>query len=130
MSYRKENTRIKELFDNIEKLRVKFDAIERPELEMENPDQEEETPEAETSTKPAESQTQPKQKTAEKPEIQTQTKDHQVKSPTAKGDQGQGLDPEAELAKLESEFGKVNREYTEEEIGDWEFDELEKELSK
>lgn len=38
------------------------------------------------------------------------------------------LDPEAELAKLESEFGQVYRNYSAEEIGDWEFDELEKEL--
>ncbi|KAI3798632.1 hypothetical protein L1987_33910 [Smallanthus sonchifolius] len=118
---RKEDTRIKELFENIEKLREKFDSIERPNLEMENPDQEVETAsaDAETSTKPA-----------DKPQTQTQTRtiEQRVKSPTAKGDQG--LDPEAELAKLESEFGKVNREYTEEEIGDWEFDELEKELSK
>ncbi|XP_071735408.1 uncharacterized protein [Rutidosis leptorrhynchoides] len=129
---RKENTKVKELFENIEKLRVKFDAIERPELEMENPDQEEETIEAETSTKPVESRSQPKQKTTDRPETQsqTQTKDQQVKTPTAKSDQGQGLDPEGEIAKLESEFGKVNHEYTEEEIGDWEFDELEKELSK
>lgn len=98
---------------------------------MENPDEEEEeTPEAETSTKPVETQSNPKQKAAEKPETQTKTSEQQVKSPTTKGDQGQGLDPEAELAKLESEFGKVNRKYTEEEIGDWEFDELEKELSK
>ncbi|GKB89377.1 hypothetical protein Tco_0961649 [Tanacetum coccineum] len=126
---RKENTRIKELFENIEKLREKFDAIERPNLEMENPEELEETPEeAETSTKPAETQSPRKQKTAEKSETQTQKKDHQVKSTTAKGDEG--LDHEAELAKLESEFGKVNSEYTEEEIGDWEFDELEKELSK
>lgn len=130
---RKENTRIKQLFESIEKLRVKFDSIERPNLEMENPDQEEETPETEANRKPVESESHPKQKGAEKPETQTQTqkKEQQVKlAGGAKGDQGQGLDPEAELAKLESEFGKVNREYTEEEIGDWEFDELEKELSK
>ncbi|KAI3775767.1 hypothetical protein L1987_45520 [Smallanthus sonchifolius] len=121
---RKEDTRIKELFENIEKLRVKFDTIERPNLEMENPEQEEEPLDAETSTKPVDSQSNPKPKTADISQTQTQTQ--------AKGDQGQGqgLDPEAELAKLESEFGKVNREYTEEEIGDWEFDELEKELSK
>ncbi|KAL8246714.1 hypothetical protein R6Q59_007930 [Mikania micrantha] len=114
---RKEDTRIKELFENIEKLRVKFDSIERPNLEMENPDREEETNDAVSSTKPA-----------DKSQPQTKPSEQLVKSPSAKSDQG--LDPEAELAKLESEFGKVNREYTEEEIGDWEFDELEKELSK
>ncbi|KAJ9541080.1 hypothetical protein OSB04_027586 [Centaurea solstitialis] len=151
---RKENTRIKELFESIEKLRQKFDSIERPNLEMENPEQEEETQETETNTKPAETQSHPKEKGAAKtqetetntksvetqshpkgkgaakPETKTKTQksEQQVKSPGGKSDQG--LDPEAEIAKLESEFGKVNQEYTEEEIGDWEFDELEKELSK
>ncbi|XP_021972818.1 nucleoporin nup211 isoform X1 [Helianthus annuus] len=129
-SYRKEDARIKELFENIEKLRVKFDAIERPNLEMENPEQEDETSDAETSTKPVESQSHPKPKTADVSQTHTQANEQQVKSPTVKVDPGQGLDPEAELAKLESEFGKVNHEYTEDEIGDWEFDELEKELSK
>ncbi|KAI7756262.1 hypothetical protein M8C21_015496, partial [Ambrosia artemisiifolia] len=124
---RKEDTRIKELFENIEKLRVKFDSIERPNLEMENPDEVEETADAETSTKPAD-KPQVQVQTQAQTQTETRTSEQHVKSPTAKGDQG--LDPEAEIAKLESEFGKVNREYTEEEIGDWEFDELEKELSK
>lgn len=120
---RKENAKIKELFDNIEKLRAKFDSIERPNLEMENKDEQEEILEAEMSSKPAETTLPLKEKT----ESQTQPK---VKSPSGKGDSSEGMDPQSELERLESEFGKVNREYTEEEIGDWEFDELEKELSK
>lgn len=40
----------------------------------------------------------------------------------------QTLDAAAELAKLESEFGKVSHDYSAEDIGEWEFDELEKEL--
>lgn len=38
------------------------------------------------------------------------------------------LNPEDELAKLESEFGKVGHDYSTDEIGEWEFDELEREL--
>ncbi|CAI9272030.1 unnamed protein product [Lactuca saligna] len=122
-----ENAKVKELFDNIEKLRVKFDSIERPNLEMENP--EEILEEAETSSKETESTLPSKEKT----EPQTQTNEKvKVKSPSGKSDSGsgEGMDAQSELERLESEFGKVNREYTEEEIGDWEFDELEKELSK
>ncbi|XP_076891648.1 uncharacterized protein LOC143543144 isoform X2 [Bidens hawaiensis] len=120
---RKEYAQIKQLFENIEKLRVKFDSIERPNLEMENPQQEDETPNAETGTRPVESRSHPKPKTADISQ-RTQPNEQQVKSPAAKGE------AEGELAKLESEFGKVNSEYMEDEIGDWEFDELEKELSK
>ncbi|CAH1420197.1 unnamed protein product [Lactuca virosa] len=122
-----ENAKVKELFDNIEKLRVKFDSIERPNLEMENP--EEILEEAETSNKETETTLPSKEKT----EPQTQTNENvKVKLPGGKGDSGsgEGMDAQSELERLESEFGKVNREYTEEEIGDWEFDELEKELSK
>ncbi|RRT70015.1 hypothetical protein B296_00034035 [Ensete ventricosum] len=38
------------------------------------------------------------------------------------------LDPESEIAKLEMEFGKVGRDYSTDEIGGWEFDELEQEV--
>lgn len=120
---RKNNTRVKELFDNIEKLRQEFESIERPNLEMENPTKELETPSTE---EPQESQSHPRTTPiADTPEPK---KSEQPKSPAVKGEPV--LDADAELAQLESEFGKVNREYTAEEIGDWEFDELEKELSK
>lgn len=57
---------------------------------------------------------------------ETQTHE-QPKSSASKADQV--LDHEAELAKLESEFGKVGQEYSTGEIGDWEFDELERQLT-
>ncbi|KAL4577957.1 hypothetical protein LXL04_014072 [Taraxacum kok-saghyz] len=71
---------------------------------------EEEILEAETSSKIAES-------TKEITETQTHTK-VKVKSPGGKCDSGSdvGMDPQVELERLESEFGKVNREYTEEEM--------------
>ncbi|KAK2979298.1 hypothetical protein RJ640_013262 [Escallonia rubra] len=119
---RKDNPRVKELFDDIEKLRAEFESIERPNLEMETPSGKAETPSVE---KPQESRSGPSLQAAERPEAE---KNEQPKSPTGKA--GQVLDTEAELAKLESEFGKVNRDYTAEEVGDWEFDELERELNK
>lgn len=118
-SFRKENPRVKELFDNIEKLREEFEAIERPNLEMETPAKEVETPSAE---KPEENRS----NTLQAKDIPEAKKNEQPESPAVKPEQV--LDPEAELAKLESEFGKVNRDYSAEEVGDWEFDELEKEL--
>ncbi|KAA8539396.1 hypothetical protein F0562_026088 [Nyssa sinensis] len=116
---RNDDQRVKELFDNIEKLRQEFESIERPNLEIETP-----TPEAETPPeKPQESASHPPLQVKDSPKAQ---KDEHPKSPVAKGEQV--LDAEAELAKLESEFGKVNRDYSADEIGDWEFDELEREL--
>ncbi|KAH6827243.1 structural maintenance of chromosomes protein [Perilla frutescens var. hirtella] len=113
----KENQKIKELFDNIEKLRAEFESIERPTLDLENPTKE-------SDASPSESVASSFTEQAEK-EASAGKDDRPQRTPPKSE---QMLDPEAELAKLESEFGNVNQEYSTEEIGEWEFDELEKEL--
>ncbi|XP_057424371.1 uncharacterized protein LOC130717969 isoform X2 [Lotus japonicus] len=102
---RKDEDRVKELFDAIEKIRTQFESIERPVLEIESP-------------------------SAHTESSLTEKKSDETPSPSAPAQvsAGQVLDHEAELAKLESEFGKVSHDYSTEEIGDWEFDELEREL--
>lgn len=117
---RKDDPRVKELFDDIEKLREQFEAIERPNLQLENP-----TPKSETSSseKP---QSGPSTLPTESTGAQRADTDKHPGSGKVKAEQM--LDTEAELAKLESEFGKVGQDYSAEEIGDWEFDELEREL--
>ncbi|GMP22851.1 hypothetical protein CsSME_00000678 [Camellia sinensis var. sinensis] len=114
---RKDDARVKDLFNNIEKLRQEFDSIERPYLEMENPSLEADSPHGKTPKSPLHK--------TEPPKV---AKDENPQSPEIKAEQM--LDPEAELAKLETEFGKDSRDYSTEEVGDWEFDELERELNK
>ncbi|XP_010253375.1 PREDICTED: myosin-11 [Nelumbo nucifera] len=118
---RKDDLGVKELFDAIEKMREEFESIERPNLDIETPT----TPSAETPS------INMQEKVSSPPSTQTiesllSKNDEPSEPPSAKEEQS--LDPEAELAKLESEFGKVSRDYSTEEIGDWEFDELEREL--
>ncbi|KAL8145740.1 hypothetical protein AgCh_003767 [Apium graveolens] len=127
---RKEDTIIKEHLDNIEKLKVEFEAIERPTLELETPENN-----AETSINKAEALSNEEEtlssenlevnhpETTEVAKSPESKKNKHSDSPSTKSEQV--LDTEAELAKLESEFGKVNKA---DEIGDWEFDELEREL--
>ncbi|KAL7107817.1 hypothetical protein ACP275_06G078400 [Erythranthe tilingii] len=117
----KENQKVKELFDNIEKLRAEFESIERPTLEMENPSKEIESSSGEKSQ---DSVTNSSTEQSEKKIIAGKVDD--PKPITIMSEQM--LDPEAELAKLESEFGNINQDYSTEEIGGWEFDELEREL--
>ncbi|KAJ8430944.1 hypothetical protein Cgig2_003223 [Carnegiea gigantea] len=118
---RRDDSKVRELFDAIEKLRQEFELIERPTLEMESPDREPETP---TSEKPQEAFTPSATQEAESAKAK---KEEHLEPSEEKTEQV--LDHEAELAKLESEFGQVGEEYTSEEIGGWEFDELEKELA-
>ncbi|KAJ9175623.1 hypothetical protein P3X46_014163 [Hevea brasiliensis] len=120
-SYRKDDAKIKELFDDIEKLRKEFESVERPNLEIETPP----TPKSETaSEKPLEVAS--PRKLMQNPSSPKSGTDVEPKAPAV--EEHQMLDPAAELAKLESEFGKDARDYSTEEIGDWEFDELEREL--
>lgn len=118
-SLRKDDSKVKELFDDIEKYRREFESIERPILEMESPNREPETP---TSEKPQDILSQ----SPARPTKGLEAEEHIEPSTVNKE---QVLDHEAELAKLESEFGKLGEDYTSEEIGGWEFDELEKELT-
>jgi len=119
---RNDEERVKELFDAIEELRTKFESIERPILDIESPAKVE-TPPSEKKLDDTPSLSAP----AHGAEHSKPETDDQPKSSSVKADQV--LDHEAELAKLESEFGKVSQDYSTEEIGDWEFDELEKELA-
>ncbi|XP_044462049.1 thyroid receptor-interacting protein 11 isoform X2 [Mangifera indica] len=125
---RKDDVTVKELFDDIEKLRQEFESIERPNLELETPASKANAPADAPADTPSNEKplgnpfNTPAQETATvKPKINERTEKSANKAE-------QVLDPEAELAKFESEFGKVGQDYTGEEIGDWEFDELEKEL--
>lgn len=111
---------MKELFDKLENLREEFESIERPNLEIESPSHEPESP---SSEKQQESASNPSREASAVTEV---GKTGISKEPAVKSEQL--FDTAAELAKLESEFGKVNEEYSAEEIGGWEFDELEKEL--
>ncbi|KAJ0044841.1 hypothetical protein Pint_06184 [Pistacia integerrima] len=121
---RKDDARVKELFDDIEKLRQEFESIDRPNLELENPTPKADAPaDAPFNEKPpgSPSDTTAQGITTVKPKINEHPEKSAVKAE-------QVLDHEAELAKLESEFGKVGQDYSGEEIGDWEFDELEREF--
>ncbi|XP_009776887.1 uncharacterized protein [Nicotiana sylvestris] len=152
---RKDEPTIKELFENIEKLREEFESIERPELEMEVP--EVPTQEDASSHKIPDESTHTAKKATEAPATATSTKPEQVsdapsykmldesvsipareatEAPAA-GEKEEKKPAatkavqvsEAELAKLESESENINQDYSAEEIGGWEFDELEKELN-
>ncbi|CAJ2631076.1 unnamed protein product [Trifolium pratense] len=132
---RKDEERVKELFDAIEKLRTHFEAIERPILEIENPPAKTEALPSEKKSdgthsppeKKSDGTTSPSTSVQGTNEFSKTETNEQPKSPSVKSDQA--LDHEAELAKLESEFGKVStQDYSTDEIGDWEFDELEREF--
>lgn len=130
---RQDDPKVKELFDAIEQIKREFESIERPTLEIETPSPKEEMSSEESSYKESEESSKGSEESLQKGSLVAETieaapskKEESSKSASDRVDQS--LDPEAELAKLESEFGNMSRDYTAEEIGGWEFDELEQEL--
>ncbi|XP_054806054.1 uncharacterized protein LOC129308735 isoform X2 [Prosopis cineraria] len=118
-SSRNDEEHVRELFDAIKKLRSQFDSIERPYLEIESLG-------GKAEMSPQRKQQDRTLATAQVTELPNTQKDEEPKSTAAKDDQDQNH--EAELTKLESESGKLDQDFSTEEIGGWDFDELEKEL--
>ncbi|XP_058098998.1 uncharacterized protein LOC131243563 isoform X3 [Magnolia sinica] len=139
---RQEDPKVKALFDDIENIKVEFESVERPTLAIETPTLRVETPSGErlqknpspatltTKTAPSEKKTSPNSAPSQMEVSLESVPSEKQKSPPKSGPAAGDhfLDPEVELAKLESEFGQVSKDYSAEEIGGWEFDELEEEL--
>ncbi|EOA22523.1 hypothetical protein CARUB_v10003178mg [Capsella rubella] len=127
---KKDDQRVKELFDDMEKMRQQFESIARPMLEIEIP-----SPKSSASSPKSPSFKSPKPSSSSmdaptESDLTTQNPELSKPSEAPKTTAGssQEFNPEAELAELESEFGKVARDYSADEVDGWEFDELEKEL--
>ena len=113
---------MKELFDDMEKMRQEFESIARPILEIETPSPKSSAAASPKSPKPGSSSMDaPVKSLTQKPELSNPA---EAPPTTTAG----SSNPESELAELESEFGKVARDYSADEVDGWEFDELEKEL--
>lgn len=116
--------KVVESFGWVDQIRQEFEAIQRPTLELEPVTPKENN--ASSEDKPLEHLKEehesfhPVESTEQFPRSANED-DEGVKSSGT-------LDAEAELAKLESEFGKTGGRYSSQEISAWEFDELEKEL--
>ncbi|CAL9144601.1 unnamed protein product [Musa hybrid cultivar] len=133
---RRDDPDVKELFESIEKMRLDFESIERPFLEIEVPEKMMMEDDSEKGSPVVQISSSPKFKRVDSPkssqpvvQISSSPKSKGVYSPkSSPRTADEILDPESEIAKLEMEFGKVGRDYSTEEIGGWEFDELEQEL--
>ncbi|GJN37430.1 hypothetical protein PR202_gb26384 [Eleusine coracana subsp. coracana] len=131
---RRDDAEVRDLFSEIEKLKEVFESVERPTLDIEVRKAKVPTKErSEPSLSPVRVHSSPKdvpQDTPNSPvkpvQAPSSPKDAPKDTPKSPVRAEQMLDPDSELAKLELEFGKVNK-YPEETSG-WDFDELEEEL--
>ncbi|GJN05746.1 hypothetical protein PR202_ga23408 [Eleusine coracana subsp. coracana] len=122
---RRDDAEVRDSFSEIEKLKEAFESVERPTLDIEVRKAKVPTKErSESSLSPVRVHSSPKDVPQDTPKSPVKP----VQAPSSPKDvpQEQMLDPDSELAKLELEFGKVNK-YPEETSG-WDFDELEEEL--
>lgn len=109
-TYRKEDTRLKELFSDIDQIRKDFESIERPKLDVEAP-----TPKAETPSSARLSMS---------PHLPIS---HSVETLSPRRVDfseavNQSLRSPEDSVKLKSDVGKAKKNPSTEEIGDWEFD--------
>lgn len=118
--YRKNDDRVKELFSAVEKMEEEIKSIQRPVLEVENPTQ------------------QSHSQSSDSPRVDPSSSSKQTfEAPGKKEANGSGSPPvkrgnvvtQADLEKLGSDLGKDEEGYATEDIGEWEFDELEKEVN-
>lgn len=120
---RQDDAEVRTLFSEIEKLREVFESVERPTLDIEVRKAKDPMKDKSGSNRSAKD----KSESSHSPvQVPSSPKDVPVESPKSPVKPEQTLDPDSEFAKLELEFGKVNRDH--EEIGGWDFDELEEEL--
>ncbi|KAF5471708.1 hypothetical protein F2P56_008481 [Juglans regia] len=114
--FRKDDQKVKELFDDLEKIKEEFESITRPKLEIETPTRKLETP---SSNGPHQSPfLDSKQNTVALEEKQDEAMTKRLNA----------LDSEAEPTKVELEIGQFSGDELAEEIGDWEFDAIEQDL--
>ncbi|KAJ9694577.1 hypothetical protein PVL29_010183 [Vitis rotundifolia] len=106
---RKDDQKVQELFDALEKMKDEFESIERPTLEIETPTR--------RSSQPPSLETPQKNPSGYLKHVMPEYK-------SIKRDKA--LDREAELLELESEFGESSRDPSSDEISDWVCDELER----